>query len=164
GESFYNPLLGDVVSELRTKGLLVESDGAMCVFPPGFTAKDGSPLPLIVRKKDGGDGDAATRLAAIPFPPRGRGGPAPLPRRGAPQQEPLAMVFAVARMAGWLPESSRAEHVAFGSVLGEDKKMFKTRSGETVKLSDLVDEAVGRAEAILAEKNPELDAETKAAV
>jgi arginyl-tRNA synthetase len=83
---------------------------------------------------------------------------------GAPQQQHLAMVFAVARDAGWLVEPARAEHVAFGSVLGSDKKMFKTRSGESIKLMSLLDEAVQRAAAVVAEKNPNLDPSTQADV
>ncbi len=155
GESFYNPKLPEVVEELRRQGLLEESEGAECVFPPGFTTKEGKPLPLIVRKNDGGYGYAATDLAAIRHRTGTLGATRILYVVGAPQQQHLAMVFAVAEKAGWLPAPARATHVAFGSILGPDKKMFKTREGGTVKLADLLDEAVSRAHAIIEEKNPE---------
>ncbi|WP_437576082.1 arginine--tRNA ligase [Sorangium sp. So ce887] len=164
GESFYNPMLVDVLAELGQKGLARESEGALCVFPAGFTGKGGEPLPLIVRKQDGGYGYATTDLAAI----RHRLTTASAQRLiyvvGAPQSQHFAMVFATARDAGWLRPPARAEHVAFGSVLGADKKMFKTRSGDTVKLSDLLDEAVERATKVVREKNPELDVEAAGAV
>jgi arginyl-tRNA synthetase len=164
GESIYNRLLPAVIEELEKKGLVVESDGALCVFPPGFTSKDGGPLPLIVRKQDGGYGYATTDLAGIRYRIQTLGGTRLLYVVGAPQSQHLAMVFATAKLAGWLVPPARAEHVAFGSVLGPDRKMFKTRSGETVKLVSLVQEAQERALAVVAEKNPELDAETKMAV
>jgi arginyl-tRNA synthetase len=156
GESRYNPWLGEIVSELAERGLAVESDGATCVFPPGFTGRDDQPVPLIVRKQDGGYGYAATDLCAIRHRTRTLGATRILYVVGAPQAQHLAMMFAVARAAGWLPDSTRAEHVAFGAVLGSDKKMFRTRAGETVRLVDLLDEAVARARAIVREKNPEL--------
>ena len=159
GESFYNPMLPGVVEDLRAKGLLEESDGADCVFPPGFSTKEGKPLPLIVRKNDGGYGYAATDLAAIRHRTGTLGATRILYFVGAPQQQHFAMVFAVAEKAGWLVPPARATHVASGSILGPDKKMFKTREGGTVKLADLLDEAVSRAHAIIEEKNPEqLDA------
>jgi arginyl-tRNA synthetase len=164
GESFYNALLPGIVTALEDKGLAVESEGAICVFPPGFTAKDGEPLPLIVRKQDGGFGYAATDLAALRHRTGTLGATRVLYVVGAPQQQHLAMVFAVARLAGWLSPPARAEHVAFGSVLGPDKKMFKTRSGGTVKLKELLDEAVQRAASVIAEKNVELDEPTRAEV
>ena len=157
GESHYNALLPGVVAELQEKGLAVESDGAMCVFPEGFTTRDGSPLPLIVRKRDGGFGYAATDLAAIRERTQTRRATRLLYVIGAPQQQHLAMVFAVAKAAGWLAPPARAEHVSFGSILGADKKPFKTREGGTVKLVALLDEAVARAAKAVAEKNPTLD-------
>ncbi|XXX75394.1 arginine--tRNA ligase [Sorangium sp. So ce134] len=164
GESFYNPMLPDVLAELGQKGLARESEGALCVFPAGFTGKGGEPLPLIVRKQDGGYGYATTDLAAIRHRLTTVGARRLIYVVGAPQSQHFAMVFATAREAGWLKPPARAEHVAFGSVLGADKKMFKTRSGDTVKLSDLLDEAVERATKVVREKNPELDAEASAAV
>ena len=157
GESHYNPLLPGIVTELEQKGLAVESDGAMCVFPPGFSTREGAPLPLIVRKRDGGFGYAATDLAAIRERTQTRKATRLLYCIGAPQQQHLAMVFAVAKSAGWLVEPARAEHVAFGSILGPDKKPFKTREGGTVKLAALLDEAINRAAIAVAEKNPSLD-------
>ncbi|WP_437607522.1 arginine--tRNA ligase [Sorangium sp. So ce834] len=164
GESFYNPLLPDVLAELGQKGLARESEGALCVFPAGFTGKGGEPLPLIVRKQDGGYGYATTDLAAIRHRLTTVGAQRLIYVVGAPQSQHFAMVFTTAREAGWLRPPARAEHVAFGSVLGADKKMFKTRSGDTVKLSDLLDEAVERATQVVREKNPELDAEAAGAV
>jgi arginyl-tRNA synthetase len=161
GESFYNPTLPAVVVELEAKGLARSSDGAICVFPAGFTGREGRPLPLIVEKQGGGYGYAATDLAAIRYRTSTQGASRILYVVGAPQQQHLAMVFAVAREAKWLSSMARAEHVAFGSVLGPDKKMLKTRSGESVKLIDLLDEAVERASGVVAEKSPELDETTR---
>lgn len=164
GESFYNPMLADVIAELTAKGLARESEGALCVFPAGFTGKGGEPLPLIVRKQDGGYGYPTTDLAAIRHRLTTVGARRIVYVVGAPQSQHFAMVFTTAREAGWLRPPARAEHVAFGSVLGADKKMFKTRSGDTVKLSSLLDEAVERAMKVVREKNPELDAEAAGAV
>jgi len=156
GESSYNDLLDAVVDDLRQDGHLVESDGALCVFPAGFTGREGDPLPLIVRKRDGGYGYAATDLAAL----RERVAVLQATRLlyvvGSPQADHLAMVFAVAREAGWLTPPARAEHVNFGSVLGEDGRVFRTRGGDTVRLADLLDEAVARAATVVLEKNPDL--------
>jgi len=157
GESFYNPMLPDVVADLERQGLLVEDDGALCVFPDGFTNRDGDPLPLIVRKSDGGYGYAATDLAAIRDRVDRLGADRILYVVGAPQAQHLQMCVAVARMAGWLPDAVSAEHVAFGSVLGQDRKMFKTRSGESVKLVGLLDEAVARATAAMADRDADMD-------
>ncbi|HEX3597301.1 MAG TPA: arginine--tRNA ligase [Polyangiaceae bacterium] len=164
GESFYNSMLADVIDELVKKGLAVESEGALCVFPPGFHGRDGTSLPLIVRKQDGGYGYATTDLAAIRYRVGTLGATRVLVVVGAEQQQHLAMVFATAKLAGWLAPPARAEHVAFGAVLGTDGKMFKTRAGESVRLVDLLEEAVQRARVVVAEKNPELDAETRESV
>ncbi|WP_433930279.1 arginine--tRNA ligase [Sorangium cellulosum] len=164
GESFYNPMLADVIAELTDKGLARESEGALCVFPAGFTGKGGEPLPLIIRKQDGGYGYATTDLAAIRHRLATVGAQRIVYVVGAPQSQHFAMVFTTAREAGWLRPPARAEHVAFGSVLGADKKMFKTRAGDTVKLSSLLDEAVERATKVVREKNAELDAEAAGAV
>ena len=145
GESFYQDRLASVVDDLTALGLLVESEGALCVFPPGFTGRDGDPLPLIVRKSDGGFGYAATDLAALRHRVATLGATRMLYVVGAPQRTHFAMVFAVARRAGWLPDGVTAEHIEFGSILGPDGKMLKTRSGDTVKLADLLDEADTRA-------------------
>jgi len=152
GESSYNPALGAVVRDLGDAGLLVESDGAQCVFPDGFANREGEPLPLIVRKRDGGYGYGATDLAAV----RDRVGNLGCDHLyyvvGAPQAQHLEMVFAVARAAGWLPDAVVCEHVSFGNVLGEDHKMLRTRAGGTLKLMDLLEEAVARAGAALDER------------
>ena len=157
GESYYNDALEGVVLDLDALGLLEDSDGARCVFPPGFTNREGEPLPLIVRKRDEGFGYAATDLAAVRDRVEHLHADELLYVVGAPQAQHLAMVFAVARRAGWLPDTVRCEHVAFGSVLGPDRKMYKTRSGETVKLVELLDEAIERAYEALVARGTDLD-------
>ncbi len=156
GESAYNDMLPIVIARLREQGLLVESQGAEVVFPEGFINREGEPLPLIVRNSVGGFGYAATDLACIIDRVERLHADLLLYVVGAPQAHHLNMVFAVARMAGWLAPPVEAVHVAFGNVLGDDRKMFKSRSGETVKLSDLLDEAVERATAAVREKNDEM--------
>ncbi|GAB1690183.1 arginine--tRNA ligase [Krasilnikovia sp. M28-CT-15] len=157
GESSYHDQLDSVVAELDGKGLLRVSDGALCAFPAGFTGRDGEPLPLIVRKGDGGYGYAATDLAALRHRVRTLGATRLLYLVGSPQRTHFQLVFAVAREAGWLPGGVSAEHVEFGSILGADGRMLKTRAGGTVKLAELLDEAVQRASALAAAKTPELD-------
>ena len=164
GESYYNGQLESVVDELDRLGLLQESEGARCVFPEGFTNRQGEPLPLIVQKRDGGFGYAATDLAAIRHRLRTLGGTRLLYVIGLPQQQHLEMLFEAAREAGWLAPPARAEHIGFGSVLGADGRLLRSRAGNPIKLSDLLDEAVGRAAAAVAEKNPSLDQETRFAV
>jgi arginyl-tRNA synthetase len=161
GESFYNEMLEDVVRDLDEKGLLVESEGALCVFPEGFQNREGEPLPLIVRKSDDGFGYAASDLAAVRDRVDVLKGDELLYVVGAPQVQHLEMVFAVARLAGWLPDRVRCEQVVFGNVLGTDHKMFKSRAGETVKLVSLVDEAVERAFVILDERGSDLNGDAK---
>jgi arginyl-tRNA synthetase len=153
GESMYNPMLADVCEELEHAGVAVVSDGALCVFPPGFTGRDDLPLPLIIRKSDGGYGYATTDLAAIRYRVRDLKADRILYVVGATQSLHFQMLFAAARMAGWLTEDVRAEHVQIGNVLGKDGKIFKTRSGQSIKLTELLEEAVIRAEAVLAERN-----------
>jgi arginyl-tRNA synthetase len=164
GESFYNALLPSVVADLDAAGLLVDSEGARCVFPEGFTNRDGEPLPLIVQKSDGGFGYAATDLAAIRDRFSRLHADVALYVVGAPQAQHFAMCFAVARAAGWIPQGAEAHHVTFGNMLGPDRKMFRSRAGDAVKLSDLVDEAMARAAAAITEKNPDLDAGERAEV
>ncbi len=161
GESSYNDALDGVVRDLDALGLLMESDGAQCVFPAGFTNRDGEPLPLIVRKRDEGFGYAATDLAAVRDRVERLGADELLYVVGAPQTQHLAMVASVARRAGWLPDSVRFEHVAFGNVLGPDRKMLKTRSGESVKLVALLDEAIERADAALVERAIDLEVDAR---
>ena len=161
GESSYNDQLEGVVSDLAAAGLLEESGGALCVFPEGFTNRDGEPLPLIVKKRDEGYGYAATDLAALRDRVSNLRADELLYVVGAPQAQHLAMVYAVARMAHWLPDSVRCEHVVFGSVLGPDRKMLKTRSGESVKLVALLDEATERAWRALEDRVTDLDGPAK---
>lgn len=164
GESFYNPFLAEVASDLEARGVAQIDDGALCVFSPEFKGREGEPVPLIVRKQDGGFGYAATDLAAIRFRTSELGATRVLYVVGSPQQQHFAMVFAAARRAGYLPENVRAEHVAFGSVLGPDRKLFRTRSGDTPRLLELLNEAVERVDAVIREKNPELAERERAAV
>jgi arginyl-tRNA synthetase len=161
GESFYNDMLRPVVEELDRLGLLRESDGAKVVFPQGFTNRDGDPLPIIVQKRDGGFGYGATDLAAIRYRTQELHANRLLYVVGLPQKQHFEMVFEVAREAGWLTPPARAQHVGFGSVLGPDGKILRSRAGDTIKLAELVDEAVSRAAALVAEKNPELDEDTR---
>ncbi|MEU5779896.1 arginine--tRNA ligase [Micromonospora lupini] len=156
GESSYNDLLGPVVEELERLRLLRESDGAACVFPPGSVGRDGEPLPLIVRKSDGGYGYAATDLAAIRQRTGALGATRLLYVVGLPQRRHFEMVYAVAAQAGWLAPPARAEHVGFGSILGSDGRMLRSRAGGSVKLVGLLEEAISRATALARERNPEL--------
>jgi arginyl-tRNA synthetase len=156
GESRYNPMLQSVLDELSALGLLTESDGALCAFPPGFTNRQGEPLPMIVQKADGGFGYAATDLACIRLRAREFGATRMAYVVGAPQREHLEMVFAVARMAGWITEKHDVRHVPFGSVLGTDRKILRTREGELIKLVDLLDEGVARAATQVRAKFPDL--------
>lgn len=149
GESFYNPLLADVVKDLESLGLLVEDQGAKVVFADGFTNKDGDPLPLIIQKTDGGYNYATTDLAAIRYRTQQDGAERVLYVVDAGQGNHFAQVFQVAAKAGWIPDGVELTHVPFGVVQGEDGKKFKTRSGDTVKLKDLLNEAVSRARADL---------------
>ena len=144
GESFYNPFLADIVSELKEQDLLEKSEGAMCVFLDGFTNKEGDPLPLIVQKTDGGFNYATTDLAALKYRVKEDNATRIIYVTDSGQTNHFAGVFQVARKAGILPESVETVHVPFGLVLGKDGKRLKTRSGETVKLKDLLDEAVIR--------------------
>ncbi|BCJ74357.1 arginine--tRNA ligase [Catellatospora sp. IY07-71] len=164
GESYYHDMLAPVVASLDGLGLLRESDGALCVFPGGFTGRDGEPLPIIVRKRDGGYGYGTTDLAAIRHRTQDLKATRLLYVVGTPQHQHLTMVFQTAREAGWLAEPTRAEHVGFGQVLGGDGRKLASRTGQTVKLMELLDEAVVRAAAIVAEKNPDLDTDTRAEV
>ncbi|HWH13017.1 MAG TPA: arginine--tRNA ligase [Solirubrobacteraceae bacterium] len=156
GESFYNDRLADVVDELERSGLAGLHDGAVCVFPPGFANRDGQPLPLIIRKRDGGYTYATTDLAAIRYRAQELGADRIIYVVGAPQRQHLEMIFATAGLAGWLGDDTTVEHVAFGSVLDENHKMLRTRAGVAVKLGDLLGEAVTRAAAILDDRSPDL--------
>ena len=164
GESFYNPLLPVVVDELAARGLLVEHEGALCVFPAGFENRQGEPLPLIVRKSDGGYGYPATDLACI----RDRTGRREATRMvyvvDAGQSLHFRLVFAVAALAGYLPDPAAAVHVGFGLVLGPDGKKMASRSGSSERLIDLLSEGVDRAAAAIADRPSDLTPEVRANV
>ena len=164
GESTYHSLLPQVIERLREADLLRVSDGADVVFPPGYTNREGEPLPLIVQKGHGGFNYGTTDLACVIDRVEERKATLLVYVVGADQALHLEMVFKVAEMAGWLRPPVHAVHVGFGNVLGPDRKKFKTRSGENVKLQDLVDEAVVRATAAVVEKNPDMPADEQAEI
>ena len=157
GESTYNDVLAEVCDELEAKGLATISDGALCVFPEGFTGREGEPLPLIIRKSDGGYGYATTDLAAVRNRAINLGVDRALYVVGTPQAMHFDMVFTVARAAGWLPETFSPEHVKIGNVLGSDGKILRTRSGAPLRLAELLEEAVTRAKATLAESSVDFE-------
>ncbi|PSP19311.1 MAG: arginine--tRNA ligase [Cyanobacteria bacterium QS_8_64_29] len=152
GESFYNAMLPSVVADLAEQGLLQEDRGAQCVFLEGFRNKAGEPLPLIVQKANGGYNYATTDLAALRYRIQQEGAQRLIYVTDAGQSDHFAQVFQVARRAGWVPEDVALEHVPFGLVLGEDGKKLKTRSGETPRLKDLLQEAIARARADLEQR------------
>lgn len=149
GESFYNPLLPVVVEELDRLGLLVEDAGAKCVFLEGFTNREGEPLPLIIQKSNGGYNYATTDLAALRYRIEQDQANRIIYITDAGQASHFAQVFQVAQRAGWIPNDVELVHVPFGLVQGEGGKKLKTRSGETVRLHDLLDEAIARTRADL---------------
>ncbi len=156
-ESAYNDDLAPLVQSLADKGLLSQDDGAQCVFLEGFEAKDGSPLPIIVKKSDGGFLYATTDLAALRYRLQSLSASRVLYFVDVRQSLHFKQIFAVASAAGFSTEQSKLEHMAFGTMLGEDKRPFKTRSGELIKLADLLDEAEERAYQLVSEKQPDLD-------
>jgi arginyl-tRNA synthetase len=156
GESFYNDDLPKVIADLDAKGLLTESQGAQCVFLKEFTNKDGDIQPFIVKKSDGGYLYATTDLAAIRHRVGDLGGDRLLYVTDARQAFHFKQLFAVARAAGFAPAGVSLEHVPFGVMLGADHKPFKTRDGGTIKLTDLLNESVDKAFALVTEKNPDL--------
>jgi arginyl-tRNA synthetase len=155
-ESFYNPALVETAATLAELGIAEASAGALCVFFDGVRGPDGLPTPLIVRKSDGGFGYAATDLAAVRHRVANLHADRIIYVVDARQALHFRMVLDTARRAGWLPETVVAEHVLFGTVLGADGKPFKTRSGDTIRLISLLNEAIERAAVVIAEKNPEL--------
>jgi len=134
GESFYNDKLADVVGDLKRNELTVESDGAICVFPPGFKNKEGQPLPFIIQKSDGAYLYATTDLAALRYRVNELKANAIIYVTDTRQKLHFEMLFAVAKMAGWVSDDIELSHVMFGSILGEDGTPLKTRAGENVKL------------------------------
>ncbi|MFJ8198070.1 arginine--tRNA ligase [Streptomyces sp. NPDC096152] len=159
GESGYNDMLTETCRLLEESGVAVRSEGALCVFFDDIKGADGQPVPLIVQKSDGGFGYAATDLSAIRDRVFNLKADTLLYVVDARQALHFRMVFETARRAGWLNDGVKALHLAFGTVLGKDGKPFKTREGETVKLVDLLDEAIDRASAVVREKAQDLSEE-----
>ncbi len=157
GESFYNAMLAEVCAELEASGVAVISDGALCAFPPGFTGRDGEPLPLIIRKSDGGYNYATTDLATIRYRIRDLHVDRAIYVVGSAQALHFRMVFAVARQAGWIPPGARFEHAQVGNVLGTDGKILRTRAGDNIKLSELLTEGVERARHVVDELGTSAD-------
>jgi arginyl-tRNA synthetase len=164
GESSYNGDLARVCDELTDAGIATVSDGALCVFLDGFTGREGKPLPLIVRKSDGGYGYGTTDLATVRHRVRDLYADRILYVIGAPQSLHLEMVWATARKAGWLPDSVEPVHVKIGNVLGSDRKILKTRSGAPLRLMALLDEAVATARAAIDADRPGLSEEDREAL
>jgi arginyl-tRNA synthetase len=164
GESTYNDQLAQVCQELEDLGIATVSDGALCVFLDGYTGREGKPVPLIIRKSDGGYGYGTTDLATI----RRRLGVLHADRIlyviGAPQGLHLRMVWDTARKAGWLGDDVVPVHVQIGNVLGRDRKILRTRSGAPLRLLSLLDEAVATARAVLDDSRPDLDEDLRAAI
>ncbi len=161
GESDYRNDLPSIVEELLGRGFAKESDDAICVFPPGFKNKEGQPLPFIIQKSDGAYLYATTDLAALRYRVDELKADAIVYVTDSRQKLHFEMLFAVAKMAGWVRDDIELSHVMFGSVLGEDGSPLKTRSGENVKLKELLDEAVERAKAVVEEKNPDFSPDKK---
>lgn len=161
GESFYNPYLPQVISDLEAVGLLEVDQGAKCVFLEGFSNKAGERLPLIVQKSDGGYNYATTDLAALRYRITVDGAQRIIYVTDIGQAGHFEQVFQVAKRAGWIPEGVSVVHVPFGLVLGEDGKKFKTRSGDTVPLKSLIETAIAKAYADINQRNPEMDEEHK---
>ena len=163
GESRYEALMPEVIERLEAPVCWRSPTAPQVVFPPGFTNREGEPLPLIVRSRAGAFTYATSDLACVVDRVERVGATRLLYVVGAAQSQHLAMVFAVSEMAGWLVPPARAEHVSFGHVLGTDRKRLNSRSGEPARFIDVVDEAIERGWAAVAEKNPDLPAEQRAA-
>lgn len=160
GESFYNPFLKETVEEFEKKGLVVISDGAKCIYLDGFKNREGEPLPLMIQKSDGGYNYDTTDLAAIHHRIFVEKADRIIYLTDIGQSLHFQMIFAAAEKIGWLdPKKMQVDHVGFGLVLGPDGKKFKTRSGDTEKLIDVLTEAVDRARAIVSERLPDAKAE-----
>jgi arginyl-tRNA synthetase len=164
GESMYNDALPGICEELESRGIAEVSDGALCVFLDGYTGREGKPVPLIIRKSDGGYGYATTDLATIKYRVHDLGAHRVLYVIGAPQSLHLNMVWDTARKAGWLPDDVVPVHVQIGNVLGEDRKILKTRSGAPLRLMALLEEAVDKARTVIDETRPDLDDPLRATI
>ncbi|AWW34124.1 arginine--tRNA ligase [Mannheimia varigena] len=164
GESLYNPMLPEIVADLKAKGLAVEDEGALVVFLDEFKNKDGDPMGVIVQKKDGGFLYTTTDIAAAKYRYETLKADRALVFSDSRQAQHMQQAWLITRKAGYVPENFSLEHPFFGMMLGKDGKPFKTRSGGTVKLKDLLDEAVERADALISVRSTDLTAEEKAAV
>ena len=164
GESLYNPILPEIVADLKAKGLAVEDEGALVVFLDEFKNKDGDPMGVIVQKKDGGFLYTTTDIAAAKYRYETLKADRALVFSDSRQAQHMQQAWLITRKAGYVPENFSLEHPFFGMMLGKDGKPFKTRSGGTVKLKDLLDEAVERADALISVRSTDLTAEEKAAV
>ncbi|HED2271847.1 TPA: arginine--tRNA ligase [Klebsiella quasipneumoniae] len=159
GESLYNPMLPGIVADLKAKGLAVESEGATVVFLDEYKNKEGEPMGVIIQKKDGGYLYTTTDIACAKYRYETLHADRVLYYIDSRQHQHLMQAWTIVRKAGYVPDSVPLEHHMFGMMLGKDGKPFKTRTGGTVKLADLLDEALERARRLVAEKNPEMSAD-----
>lgn len=159
GESLYNPMLPGIVADLKAKGMAVESEGATVVFLDEYKNKEGEPMGVIIQKKDGGYLYTTTDIACAKYRYETLHADRVLYYIDSRQHQHLMQAWTIVRKAGYVPESVPLEHHMFGMMLGKDGKPFKTRAGGTVKLADLLDEALERARRLVAEKNPDMPAE-----
>ncbi|ANR80910.1 arginine--tRNA ligase [Kosakonia sacchari] len=159
GESLYNPMLPGIVEDLKAKGLAVESEGATVVFLDEYKNKEGEPMGVIIQKKDGGYLYTTTDIACAKYRYETLHADRVLYYIDSRQHQHLMQAWTIVRKAGYVPDSVPLEHHMFGMMLGKDGKPFKTRAGGTVKLSDLLDEALERARRLVAEKNPDMSAD-----
>ncbi|EFS3276845.1 arginine--tRNA ligase [Salmonella enterica] len=159
GESLYNPMLPGIVADLKAKGLAVESEGATVVFLDEFKNKEGDPMGVIIQKKDGGYLYTTTDIACAKYRYETLHADRVLYYIDSRQHQHLMQAWTIVRKAGYVPDSVPLEHHMFGMMLGKDGKPFKTRAGGTVKLADLLDEALERARRLVAEKNPDMSAD-----
>jgi arginyl-tRNA synthetase len=164
GESTYNDALAGICDELEAAGIATLSEGALCVFLDGYTGREGKPVPLIIRKSDGGYGYGTTDLATIRHRVRDLHADRILYVIGVTQSLHLRMVWDTARKAGWLPDDVEVVHVEIGNVLGDDRKLLRTRSGAPLKLLSLLDDAVAKARAVVDEARPDLDPAVRAEI
>ncbi|WP_032091981.1 arginine--tRNA ligase [Necropsobacter rosorum] len=164
GESLYNPMLPGIVADLKTQGLAVEDDGAWVVYLQEFKNKDGDPMGVIIQKKDGGYLYTTTDIAAAKYRYETLHADRALVFSDTRQSQHMQQAWLITRKAGYVPDSFQLEHKNFGMMLGKDGKPFKTRSGGTVKLADLLDEALERADKLISQKSTALSAQEKAAV
>ena len=159
GESLYNPMLPGIVADLKAKGLAVESEGATVVFLDEYKNKEGEPMGVIIQKKDGGYLYTTTDIACAKYRYENLHADRVLYYIDSRQHQHLMQAWTIVRKAGYVPDSVPLEHHMFGMMLGKDGKPFKTRAGGTVKLADLLDEALERARRLVAEKNPDMSAD-----